>query len=198
MSRQDFVKGQTTDIKPAMALGALNNRWALARQGDFADDIEVLNYALLLEHLEAEFYRQGNNEVFLGGFEFLYLRQVEKDEAFHVKFLTDTITGLGGTPVPKPTAKFGDAFKDRQSYLTTSHTFENVGVGAYLGAAGFIEDKTVLQAAAGIFGVEARHAAVVGNLLDLPAEGGVYLGATETPKTKEEVLAAVGPFLPGT
>ncbi|OZM71291.1 twin-arginine translocation pathway signal [Amycolatopsis antarctica] len=196
MSRQDFVKGQATDVKPAMALGALNNRWALAQQGDFADDIEVLNYALLLEHLEAEFYRQGNKAVFLGGFEFIYLRQVEKDEAFHVKFLADTITKLGGTPVAKPEVDFGGAFENRESYLTTSHTFENVGVGAYLGAAGFIKDKTILQAAAGIFGVEARHAAVVGNLLGLPAEGGVYMGALETPKTKAEVLAAVDPFLP--
>ncbi len=74
-------------------------------------------------------------------------------------------------------------------------TFENVGVGAYLGAAGFIKDKSVLQAAAGIFGVEARHAAVVANLLGLPAEGGVYKGAYETPIAQADVLAAVTPFL---
>ncbi|MBN6038505.1 ferritin-like domain-containing protein [Amycolatopsis sp. 195334CR] len=157
----------------------------------------MLNYALLLEYLEAEFYRQGNRNVQLHGLEQVYLKQVERDEAYHVKFLTDTITKLGGTPVEKPTVAFGDAFRDRKSYLTTSHVFENVGVGAYLGAAGFLKDKTILQAAAGIFGVEARHAAVVGNLLGLPAEGGVYQGPLEKPKTKQEVLDAVSPFLPG-
>lgn len=196
MKRQDLIKGQVGHVPSKTAMAALNNRWALARQGDFASDIEVLNYALLLEYLEAEFYRQGNNEVFLGGFEFLYLQQVEEDEAFHVKFLRDTITKIGGTPIEAPTVAFGDAFADRESYLRTSHTFENVGVGAYLGAAGFIENKAILQAAAGIFGVEARHAAVVGSLLDLPAEGGVYMGAFESPLTKQEVLDAVDPFLP--
>ena len=94
-----------------------------------------------------------------------------------------------------PWVDFGGSFADRNSYLTTSVTFENVGVGAYLGAAGYIQDKSILQAAAGIFGVEARHAAVVANLLNLPAEGGVYKGAFETPIAKADVLAAVTPFL---
>ncbi len=53
----------------------------------------------------------------------------------------------------------------------------------------------MLQAAAGIFGVEARHAAVVGNLLGLPAEGGVYMGAFEKPIDKATVLKDVTPFL---
>ena len=90
---------------------------------------------------------------------------------------------------------FADSFTSRDKYLTTSHTFENVGVGAYLGAAGFIKNKDVLAAAASIFGVEARHAALVGNLLNLTPEGGVYKGAFETPLTKAKVLSDVTPFL---
>lgn len=195
-SRLDLIKGQQTHIPAPTALTALNQRWNMAKAGDFADDVEVLNYALTLEYLEAEFYRQGNDANLLTGFEFIYLTQVQEDEEFHVDFLVKAIKGVGATPVEAPTVDFGSAFESRESYLKTSHTFENVGVGAYLGAAGFIKDKTILQAAAGIFGVEARHAAVVGNLLGLPGEGGVYMGAVETPKTKEEVLAAVDPFLP--
>jgi hypothetical protein len=53
----------------------------------------------------------------------------------------------------------------------------------------------ILQAAAGIFGVEARHAAVVGNLLGLKAEGGVYMSSFEKGVSKSNVLAAVAPFL---
>lgn len=196
MNRLDLLKGQATDLSAPTAMSALQHRWNLAKAGDFADDVEVLNYALLLEHLEAEFYRQGNRAGLLSGFEFVYLRQVQQDEEFHVDFLVKAIEGVGATPVEQPEVDFGPAFESRESYLKTSHTFENVGVGAYLGAAGFIKDKTILQAAAGIFGVEARHAALVGELLGLPGEGGVYLGAVETPKTKEEVLEAVAPFLP--
>ena len=53
----------------------------------------------------------------------------------------------------------------------------------------------MLQAAAGIFGVEARHAAIIGNLLNLTPEGGVYMGPNETAKTKSQVLAVAGPFI---
>jgi len=72
---------------------------------------------------------------------------------------------------------------------------EEVGVGAYLGQAGAITNPDVLQAAAAIFGVECRHAALIGRLAGLPAEGGIYQGPTEKPKTKDDVLAAVKPFL---
>jgi hypothetical protein len=195
MSRQDFVRGQLSNLSAPQALGALNNRWALAAPGDFASDVDVLNYALTLEYLEAAFYQQGNKAGLLDGIEAQYLASIQADEEYHVQALTDTINKLGGTPVAAPGVDFGGAFADRNSYLTTSVTFENVGVGAYLGAAGYIQDKSILQAAAGIFGVEARHAAVVANLLLLPAEGGVYKGAFETPISKTDVLTAVTPFL---
>ncbi|MGS0688578.1 ferritin-like domain-containing protein [Nakamurella sp. GG22] len=195
MSRQDFVRGQQAFVSAPQALGALNNRWALAAPGDFASDVDVLNYALTLEYLEAAFYQQGNAAGLLDGVEKEYLASIQSDEEYHVKALSDTITKLGGTPVAAPGVDFAGAFADRNSYLTTSVTFENVGVGAYLGAAGYIKDKAILQAAAGIFGVEARHAAVVASLLNLPAEGGVYKGAFEKPISKADVLTAVTPFL---
>jgi hypothetical protein len=194
-ARSNFVHGDLSQVSAKQALFALNNRWALAAKGDFGSDVDVLNYALTLEYLEAAFYVQGNAANLLSGVEADYLKKIQADEEFHVTALTDTIKKLGGTPVAAPGVSFGAAFASRDSYLTTSVTFENVGVGAYLGAAGFIKDKTVLQAAAGIFGVEARHAAVVGNLLGLPAEGGVYKSAFETPMAQADVLAAVTPFL---
>lgn len=195
MTRRAFVQGQTSRVSAPLALEALTTRWDLAQPGDFGSDIDVLNYALTLEYLEAAFYEQGNKANLLSGTEKDYLATIQTDEEAHVTAITATITKLGGTPVAKPWVEFGDAFATRDSYLTTSHTFENVGVGAYLGAAGFIKNKNVLAAAASIFGVEARHAALVGNLLGLPAEGGVYRGAFETPVTKAKVLAAVKPFL---
>lgn len=195
MSRLDFLRGQTNEVSAPLALGALNNRWKLAAPGDFDTDLDVLNYALTLEYLEAEFYVQGNAAGLVKDLEKKYLDQIGADEAAHVQALTDTIKSLGGTPVEKPWVDFGGAFDSREAYLTTSHTFENVGVGAYLGAAGFVKDKAILQAAAGIFGVEARHAAIVGELLGLAPEGGVYMSAYETPIEKAKVLEAVAPFI---
>jgi hypothetical protein len=194
-ARADFVRGQLAVVNPDQAIKALNARWALATAADFTSDVDVLNYALTLEYLEAAFYAQGNAANLVTGTEAGYLKSIGMDEQAHVDALTATIKQLGGTPVAAPAVTFGNAFADRTSYLTTSVTFENVGVGAYLGAAGYIKDKSVLQAAAGIFGVEARHAAVVANLLGQPAEGGVYHGAFETPLDKATVLNDVAPFL---
>ena len=195
MTRRAFVQGQTTHVAAPLALEALNTRWALAQAADFGSDIDVLNYALTLEYLEATFYQQGNAANLLSGDEKDYLATIQSDEEAHVAAITATIKKLGGTPTAKPMVNFGDSFSSRDTYLATSHTFENVGVGAYLGAAGFIKNKDVLAAAASIFGVEARHAALVGNLLNLPAEGGVYMGAFETPIAKAKVLSDVTPFL---
>ena len=196
-TRRDLVKGAVTTIPASMALQMLGTKFAFAQSGDFADDIEILNYALTLEHLEAEFYRQGNAAGLLSGKEATYLGQVQTDEEAHVTAIWTTVEQLGGTPVSPPGVDFGEAFANRASYLETAFTFENVGVSAYLGAAGFIQDKMILQAAAGIFGVEARHAAIIGSLAGKPAEGGVYMGATETPRTRDEVLELVTPFITG-
>lgn len=196
MTRRDFVQGKTEVVSSSLAFEALNTRWALAAAADFGSDIDVLNYALTLEYLEATFYQQGNAAgVLPDATEKAYLAQIQKDEEAHVAAITATVTKLGGKPAAKPMVNFGDAFSSREKFLTASHTFENVGVGAYLGAAGFIKNKDVLAAAASIFGVEARHAALVGNLLGLTAEGGVYMGAFETPITKDKVLQDVAPFL---
>ncbi|CAN5854545.1 hypothetical protein BH20ACT7_BH20ACT7_11930 [soil metagenome] len=197
MRRRDFVKGAATVIPGSVALQMLGTKWAFAQSADFGNDIDVLNYALTLEYLEAEFYRQGNEAGLLDGQEAQYLQQVGADEAAHVDGITQTINQLGGMPVEAPGVDFGEAFGSRDAYLETAFTFENLGVSAYLGAAGFIKEPAILQAAAGIFGVEARHAAVIGNLLGKPAENGVYMGATETPLSKDEVLAAAQPFLTG-
>ena len=120
MSRQDFVRGQLSNLSAPQALGALNNRWALAAPGDFASDVDVLNYALTLEYLEAAFYQQGNKAGLLDGIEAQYLASIQADEEYHVQALTDTINKLGGTPVAAPGVDFGGAFADRNSYLTTS------------------------------------------------------------------------------
>jgi hypothetical protein len=192
---RDLVHGNASAVPAGAALGALTHGFELASAKDFGSDIDVLNYALTLEYLEAEFYRQGNKAGLLSGKEKRYLMQIGADEASHVATITATVQKLGGTPVGAPAVDFGGAFDSRKSYLTTAHIFENKGVGAYLGAAGFVKDKMILQAAAGIFGVEARHAAVVGNLLGLKAEGGVYMGSTEVGIPKSDVLKAVAPFL---
>ena len=197
MDRRAFLKGSAAVIPSTVAIQMLGTRWAFAQSTDFGNDVDVLNYALTLEFLESEFYRQGNGMNLVSGKEADYLQQIGADENAHVALISDTIKQIGGTPVQAPGVDFGNAFSSKSAFLDLAFVFENTGVKAYLRAAGFIKDKAILQAAAGIFGVEARHAAVIGNLLGKAPEGGVYAGATETALSKDDVLAAVQPFLAG-
>ncbi len=191
--RSTFAAGAVVSGETAIALLTSTRVWAAASQGD----LDILNFALTLEYLEADFYAKGNQA---GIFSDQKMKDVftliGSDEQAHVQALSDTITKLGAKPVDKPTVKYPDGtFTDLKAFLTTSKTFEETGVGAYLGQAGAITDPDILQAAAGIFGVECRHAALVGKLAGLQPEGGIYMGATETAKPKDAVLAAVKPFL---
>ncbi len=164
---------------------------------DAAGDLDILNFALTLEYLEADFYAKGVASVkFKTPHDKAVFTLIASDEAAHVTALTDTITKAGGKPVAKPTVKYPPGtFDSVDKFVTLAKTFEETGVGAYLGQAGAITNPDVLQAAASIFGIECRHAALVGRIAGLPPEGGIYMGATEKPKAKADVLSAVGPLL---
>jgi hypothetical protein len=153
-------------------------------------DVDILNFALTLEYLEAAFYQQKGKEVGLTGTAKQYAADFGDQEAAHVSALTAAIKQLGGTPVAKPTFDF--PVHDQQSFLALASTLENTGVGAYNGAAPMISGKAVLASAGEIVQVEARHAAAIDLLV----------GRSPTPNmgfdkalTKDEVLAAAGPLI---
>ena len=158
--------------------------------------MDVLNYALTLEHLEYAFYRDG-----VGLFTFgndsrgasidTNLAAIRDHEMAHVDTLTKVITDLGGDPVAEATYDFGDAYTDPTAFLATAMALENTGVSAYDGAAQFIDDPDLLTAAGSIVAVEARHASYL-NLLNGEVP---FPAAFETPLTMEEVLKIAGPFI---
>lgn len=156
-------------------------------------DLGILNYALTLEYLEADFYAKGvaAGSSLLGDFLPL-IQPIAMHEAAHVQALTQTITGAGSKPAAKPTTKYPDGtFTDKMKFLTTASTFEETGVKAYHGQVTRIKDKKVLAAAASIAGVESRHAAILADILNkkqVPAP-------VEAHATSTEVVAAVKPFL---
>jgi rubrerythrin len=146
-------------------------------------DVDVLNYALTLEHLESEYYsmylgRLGGsltqedftNSPALEGFDdqfassiFTTLTTVGEHEATHVDTLETVIETLGGTPVEPAEYDFGISMGDGsvEEFLAVAQALENTGVSAYAGAADRIESPDLLQAAVTIHAVEGRHAAFV-------------------------------------
>lgn len=199
-NRRSFIGrtaiGAGAVIGGSTAIELLSTTRAWAAEGT---DGDILNFALTLEYIEATFYERGNAaKLITDSREQDIFATIQKDEEAHVQALTDTLKAIGTAPVAKPTVTFPAAtFASRESYLKLAMVFENTGVGAYLGQAGSITNKDILQAAAGIFGVEARHAALIGVISNATPEGGIYKGATETPIAKGTVLAAVMPFVGG-
>ena len=161
-----------------------------------ARDLAILNYALTLEFLEAEFYRQAvANGIGSDSVKSL-AKQIYDHEATHVKALIQTIKSLGGKPVKEPKFDFKGTTESEDNFLATAFVLENTGVHAYLGQAGRLKSKALLGAAASIVTVEARHAAAVAILA-----GGGYSdndngispdSAFDTPLSKKAVLNAVG------
>jgi rubrerythrin len=166
-------------------------------------DLHILNYALTLEYLETEFYK----EVIASGLVkdakvATIAKKFYSTEQEHVDALTATIKSLGGTPVKAPKTNFGPTLdKGLTHVLMTAATVENLGAAAYLGAAGGIKNKDVLAAALTIHSVEARHAAalntLVGNGFGLKGglKGALPDGAFGKGMDEASVLAAVKPFL---
>lgn len=196
MRRRDLLKGAVATIPGALGLQLLHAKWAIAQTGDFSGPLDVLNYALVLEYLEAEYYRQGVAANLVSGVEAEYLATIASDEVTHVAALTSTITQLGGEPALAPAVDFGQSFASREQMLETAYRFENSCMQGYLGAApALATEPALLQAAAGIYGVEARHAALIGYIAGKPAADGIFKGPSETPLTRDQVLAAVGPLM---
>ncbi len=167
-------------------------RQALAQGG--GGDVEILNFALTLEYLEAAFYEQALKDVKgLSGDVKEIATTLRDNEREHVDALTAAIKDGGGMPVEAPGVDFGDAFASEKSFLKVAQTFEDLGVSAYNGAAVEIQSKDILAAAGGIVQVEARHAAAIRSLRGQP----ITPGAFDEALSKEKVLEAAQPFLTG-
>jgi rubrerythrin len=182
-------------LKGALAAGALYGtlavgpyvRRALGAMG--GGDVNILNFALTLEYLEAKFYSEAKRRAKPSGELKSLVSLLAKDEQQHVDALKGTIKKLGGKPVAEP--KFDFAYSGTSGFLKLAQTFEDTGVSAYNGAAPMIKSKEVLTAAGSIVQVEARHAAAIRlqNKAE-PAPAGF-----DKPLSEAKVLKAVEPFL---
>jgi rubrerythrin len=137
-------------------------------------DRAIFNFALLLEYLQSEFYRQAVERGRLRGDVRRFAEVVAQHEAAHVAFLRKA---LGSHARPKPTFAFGEAVANERAFLDAAVTLENAGVLAYNGQAANLT-KPALAAAAEIVSVEGRHAAWISALAGkAPAPRAADVGA---------------------
>ena len=153
-----------------------------------AGDVDILNFALTLEFLEAAFYAQAVGMGKLTGEAAKFAAVVAKDEAAHVGFLKGA---LGSKAVKQPMFDFKGTTGKQATFLKTAMALEDTGVSAYAGAAPMIADKKTLAAALSVHSVEARHAAWV---RDIIGKGGMPLPAPtafDPALSKKQVLKIV-------
>jgi hypothetical protein len=161
---------------------------------DFNGDLDILNYALTLEHLESTMYQQIVASGKLTGDEQGYAMQFGAHEAAHVTALTQTIRKLNGTPVAAQAKYNFPAFDTRDNIVKFLVTVEDLGAGAYLAAAGEVQNPDVLTAAVQIHNIEGEHASIWRRQAKMTP----VVGAFAAPVKKADVLAAAGPILGGT
>ncbi len=153
------------------------------------DDLAIVNYALTLEYIEADFYAAVIDSGLFSGASLELIKVFGEHEATHVEALMATAASLG-EPAAKPETTF--PLESADAVLELAATVENLGAAAYLGQAGAIQNKEILAAALAIHTVEARHAAAL-NILT--GKSPTPDGAFAAPLSMDEVLPQVQPFL---
>jgi len=231
MSKVDLQAGRRAFLKSAglMAAGAATLGLAnlpVDAEAQQINDSVILNFALNLEYLEAEFYLvaafgrrlaaanitgagtpggvQGGRKVtFATPLIQQYANEIANDEEAHVKFLR---AALGSARVARPLINLStsftaaaraaglitanqtfDAFANETNFLLAAFIFEDVGVTAYKGAARLLQNKDVLEAAAGLLAVEAYHAGEIRTIL---ASRGLFMQAQAISNARDSLDGA--------
>jgi rubrerythrin len=153
-------------------------------------DVGIVKYALTLEYLEADFYKQAAESGMLKGKALELGKEFGEQEQQHVDALEAALKKMGQKLPPKPKGKF--PLDSQMSILNLAATVENLGASAYLGQADKIKDEEILAAALSIHSVEARHASALNQALGKPATPD---GGFANPASADEVLKTVKPYI---
>lgn len=201
--RRSFLKFAGAAMLATSAAGFLPRRLLAQTQGEVnlgTGDTAVLNYAFALEQLEAEFYTLVMKSPY-GGIssrEREILTDIRDHEIAHADFYR---AKLGSAGIPKLQFNWSAVnFGDRTSVLTTARTFEDTGVSAYNGAGQLLRDPGNLVIAGKIVSVEARHAAIIHDLLEprgqsFAGQGVIDSFGLDLADPPKAILRKVAPFI---
>ncbi|WP_428667668.1 ferritin-like domain-containing protein [Runella sp.] len=162
-------------------------------------DVGILNYAYALEQLETAFYMTAVEKTKgLSSKDLMVLQELRDHELVHREFFRAV---LGANAIPDLEVDFsGVDWNNRNAVFDLANKFESTGVGAYNGAARYIQNVDVIGIAGKIVSVEARHASLTGHML-LPnskfsiAHELIDSNGLDVAYKPAEVLPKVQPFL---
>lgn len=217
-SRREFLADSAKVGGGALALSAAGGGVAAAkddekdgddgsdgeRQGN-ASTVDVLNYALTLEKLEATFYERGLATYNPSDFEQAEFAQacenppdksiharlvdVRDHEQAHVDTISATINDLGGQPVSG--LEFEFSHENPTEFVELGAVLEATGVSAYNGAINLLDSEELLTAAATIATVEGRHSAYLNDLTG----SSPFPRAFDPARPMAEIKEKIAPFI---
>jgi hypothetical protein len=159
MTRGTALRTALTAFGGATLLGgfAAKTASAAAFTPSKANDLKILQLALVFEHLGAEYYDTALEDGKLSTGARKYATLARRDERDHVRFVQAAIRSLGGKPNPKPTFDFGRVPLRTSSFLKTALAIEETCVETLNGAGPLVNTKAVLAGAGQLVSVEARQ-----------------------------------------
>ena len=150
-------------------------------------DLEALQFLLTIEELETELYDRARTQLSLSSATRELVLVIGENDADHAEKLATMIELLGGRPARVP--EFTFPLSDERSFLELAAEIEDLGIGAYNGAARGIRSMPVLELLTGIAQVEGRHAGALKETLGRPPTR-----AFSEALPQEEVLEAAGEY----
>ena len=192
--------------------GCSNDGPVTLTNGTTPSVLDVLNFALNLEYLEASFYLYvttgsglptadmgvspgavtgGAKVSFVNPVVASLANQLATHEREHVEFLRSTISAVGGTPVDMPALNLaaGGAVTSDATFLAAARQLEAVGVSAYIGGAQYITSSvTALNYAAQILDTEAQHSGFVRELCIVNGVTSPAVDSQDMPPTSSQIF----------
>jgi hypothetical protein len=167
---------------------------------------DVLNFALNLEYLEANFYLyvstgsglssslNGNGAAVQGAPPKIALtastlavaQALANDEVNHIADLRSAIASLGGTPIAQPVINLAanGTITTQAQFLAAARQFTALGGSAYVGSAQLlVSNPSVLTTAGQILGAEGQHAGALAYLCVSQGVASPAIDAQDVPPT---------------
>ena len=180
-SRRRFLRGTLAGGAVLSGAAFIGARPAHSQPSP-AQDRKILNFALLLESLQAAFYREALARDLLRGELREFAQTVGANEEEHVALLRRS---LGNRARPRPTFRFDQVLRSPDEFVRSAMTLEDAGVAAYNGQAANLTKEALLPALR-MVSVEGRHAAWIRDLAGedpAPFAADVGLSATAVTST---------------
>ena len=192
ITRSDFIVRGALATAAAAGTGSVAPFVGRAFAQSDASDAAIFDFAFRLESIEVALYKQALKQVpDMSTHTSRLVREILDHEREHKSTISETVLQLGIKHDPSPKTDFGTSFASENDFLGVASKLEEANVGAYNGVLPKVFSPQLLVVIATIGQIEARHAAVIRDLLGKPITDAAF----DKPRTEAEVAGVIRPYV---